>query len=265
MGTPPVDERPAPNPVRESALPTSWPRKKLQRGGVEGRAGRWSSESAGAFSGGREGQAGGRPHRQSWHKATWPFRKSRQGQSRWYLVLEPAQLKSRGSFCRKHWRPGWAKAGYRWFVSDSVLSQGTCSLDGHRGQRSRPQPGTAPSPPWPIPSPSREDVSGGHQAKPRAAAPSPGCERGGQEGGWAELQADPPGGALGLEDAGTGSAEAEGGVGVGGDWQGLRFHQEGGSRDMDTCPEGPFWDHPDSRGSIKPPTAGRAGGRAVMG
>lgn len=46
------------------------------------------------------GQGGLRPHRQLWHKATWPLRKSRHGQSRWYLVLAPAQLKSSGSFCR---------------------------------------------------------------------------------------------------------------------------------------------------------------------
>lgn len=41
-----------------------------------------------------------RPYRQPWHKATWPLRKSRHGQSLWYLVLAPAQLKSSGSFCR---------------------------------------------------------------------------------------------------------------------------------------------------------------------
>lgn len=49
---------------------------------------------------GRHWQGGLRPHRQPWHKATWPLRKSRQGQSLWYLVLAPAQLKSSGSFCR---------------------------------------------------------------------------------------------------------------------------------------------------------------------
>ena len=110
--------------------------RRLQFRGVEGMEGHWSSESAGAFSCSGEGQPGGHPHRQSWHKATWPLRKSRQGQSRRYFVLEPAQLKSRGSFCRKHSWPGWAKAGYRWFISDSMPSQGTCSLGGHHRRRS---------------------------------------------------------------------------------------------------------------------------------
>lgn len=127
---------PLPRPMHQSALPTSQSRKKASVQGRRGEEGHWSSESAGAFSCGGEGQPGGHPHRQSWHKATWPLRKSRQGQSRRYFVLEPAQLKSRGSFCRKHSWPGWAKAGYRWFISDSMLSQGTCSLGGHHRRQS---------------------------------------------------------------------------------------------------------------------------------
>lgn len=67
-------------------------------------------------------------------------------------MLAPAQLKSRGSFCRKHSRPGRASAGYRWFMPDSVLSQGTCSLGGtagsHHSARGREQaaPGQPPPP-----------------------------------------------------------------------------------------------------------------------
>lgn len=49
MGT-----QPAPSPMHESALPASRPRNEAQRRGVAGRARRWSSESAGASSCGRE-------------------------------------------------------------------------------------------------------------------------------------------------------------------------------------------------------------------
>lgn len=110
-------------------------RKEVLVRGVEGRVGRWSSEFVGVFFCGSEGQSGGRFYRQFRYKVIWFLRKFRYGQSRWYLVLESAQLKSRGFFCRKYFRSGWAKVGYRWFIFDSVLLQGICSLGGYYRQR----------------------------------------------------------------------------------------------------------------------------------
>lgn len=67
-------------------------------------------------------------HRQSLHKATWPTRESLQGQRRWYLALEPAQLNSSGSCCRPHSACSAEKAGRRWFTWDSTPSHWSSSL-----------------------------------------------------------------------------------------------------------------------------------------
>ena len=111
-------------------------------------------------------------------------------------MLEPAQLKSRGSFCRKHSWPGWAKAGYRWFISNSVPSQGTCSLGGHqRGGHSACGVGAAPAwhCPLPLPGPShsrpREMSLGGARTNAglKLLLPTAVREESGQEGGGPRL------------------------------------------------------------------------------
>lgn len=101
-------------------------------------------------------------------------------------MLEPEQLKSKGSFCRRHSWSGWAKAGYRWFISDSVLSQGTCSLGGNHGQQSLSgsvQAAHSPSLLCPIPPQTEEDIFRRHQDKPWPAAPFPTCCERGEDSG----------------------------------------------------------------------------------
>lgn len=76
-------------------------------------------------------------HRQSLHSATWPRRKSLQGQRRLYLGENPAQLKSRGSRWRPHSRPSTENAGRMWLISESIMSHCTSNLrDGTEEQRS---------------------------------------------------------------------------------------------------------------------------------
>lgn len=145
------------------------------------------------------------PHRQARHRATWPRRKSRHGQSRRCLALAPAQLKSRGSFCRRHSRPGWAKAGYRWFISHSVLSQGTCSLRAQGGgtQRGRrTASGPAPALAGPAqPKPGKDFLGAARQTLAPRAFPT--CSEWAGTGGWAWLiQRGEPG-----EDAGGGRGQ----------------------------------------------------------
>lgn len=77
-------------------------------------------------------------YRQSLHSATWPRRKSLQGQSRLYLGECPAQLKRRGSRCRPHSRRTTEKAGRMWLISESTTSHCTSNLRvGGGGQRRR--------------------------------------------------------------------------------------------------------------------------------
>lgn len=66
--------------------------------------------------------------RQSLHSATWPWRKSLQGQIRWCLALTPAQLNSSGSFCWKHSLLSTCTAGNTWFFSASKDSHRALSL-----------------------------------------------------------------------------------------------------------------------------------------
>lgn len=76
-------------------------------------------------------------HRQSLHSATWPRRKSLQGQRRLYLGEYPAQLKRRGSRWRPHSRRSTENAGRMWLISESIMSHCTSNLrDGTEKQRS---------------------------------------------------------------------------------------------------------------------------------
>lgn len=68
--------------------------------------------------------------RQSLHSATWPRRKSLQGQRRLYLGECPAQLKRRGSRWRPHSRRTTEKAGRMWLISESTTSHCTSNLWG---------------------------------------------------------------------------------------------------------------------------------------
>lgn len=77
-------------------------------------------------------------YRQSLHSATWPWRKSLQGQRRLYLGECPAQLKRRGSRWRPHSRRTTEKAGRMWLISESTTSHCTSSLRGEtERQRSK--------------------------------------------------------------------------------------------------------------------------------
>lgn len=67
-------------------------------------------------------------YRQSLHSATWPRRKSLQGQRRLYLGECPAQLKRRGSRWRPHSRRTTEKAGRMWLISESTTSHCTSNL-----------------------------------------------------------------------------------------------------------------------------------------
>lgn len=67
-------------------------------------------------------------HKHSLHSATCPSRWSLQGQRRWCLALEPAQLNRRGSTWRQHSPCSVEKAGKRWFISDSTPSHWKPSL-----------------------------------------------------------------------------------------------------------------------------------------
>lgn len=69
-----------------------------------------------------------RHYRQSLHSATWPRRKSLQGQRRLYLGECPAQLKRRGSRWRPHSRRTTEKAGRMWLISESITSHCTSKL-----------------------------------------------------------------------------------------------------------------------------------------
>lgn len=69
-------------------------------------------------------------YRQSLHSATWPRRKSLQGQRRLYLGECPAQLKRRGSRWRPHSCRTTEKAGRMWLISESTASHCTSNLRG---------------------------------------------------------------------------------------------------------------------------------------
>lgn len=71
-----------------------------------------------------------RHYRQSLHSATWPRRKSLQGQRRLYLGECPAQLKRRGSRWRPHSCRTTEKAGRMWLISESTTSHCTSNLRG---------------------------------------------------------------------------------------------------------------------------------------
>lgn len=67
-------------------------------------------------------------YRQFLHSATWPRRKSLQGQRRLYLGEWPAQLKSRGSRWRPHSCRTTENAGRMWLISESTTSHCTSNL-----------------------------------------------------------------------------------------------------------------------------------------
>lgn len=69
-------------------------------------------------------------YKQSLHSATWPRRKSLQGQMRLNFGECPAQLKRSGSRWRPHSRRTTEKAGRTWLISESTTSHCTSSLRG---------------------------------------------------------------------------------------------------------------------------------------
>ncbi len=75
-------------------------------------------------------------YRQSLHSATWPRRKSLQGQRRLYFGENPAQLKRRGSRWRPHSRRSTEKAGRMWLISESTTSHCTSNLPGETDKQS---------------------------------------------------------------------------------------------------------------------------------